>query len=59
MTAIATRVAGKELRYSRVELKAPGVGFEPPAVPVLGWMNTGCSLFLAAKSLDKQAHIVS
>jgi hypothetical protein len=21
---------------------APGVGFEPPALFVLGWMNTGC-----------------
>ncbi len=34
----------------RVELKAPGVGFEPPAIPVLGRMNTGslsgCGHFL-------------
>lgn len=25
----------------KVELKAPEVGFEPPAVSVLDWMNTG------------------
>jgi hypothetical protein len=28
-----------------VELKAPGVGFEPPWFSVLGWMNPGSLSF--------------
>jgi hypothetical protein len=36
-----------------VELKAPGVGFEPPWFSPLGWMNSGSLSFAEPLESDK------
>jgi hypothetical protein len=42
-----------------VELKAPGVGFEPPWFSLLGWMNTGYSSSCEFLSSDNRVHLLN